>query len=443
MVLKTNKASKTKAQIVTVGTTYGPSSNDVIAALARDLKKSGAGKLVIIATEDSKENAERLQRSSGFKPPETKVRLLNSAESLDESYKATNEEILQLLEDGVLAENMVLHYTGGTKVMSAGAVLAAVNNDVRSLRYLYSPPGQSSSRPVITESKSVMGDRKLRMSITMIQELRFRTAGELLSDINKESLLPQRSDLVSALQTLSSAYEDWDRFQLGDFVTRYKSISQQLQNIKPARHFKVSAKQLKSIEKAAAAMECDGDYPDEILIDVYNNALRRLSEKRPDDALIRLHRAAEVFAQSILHKEYGIRTDDLEIRKVPPRSRDYFEAERRLEDAKIKLGLRKSYELLEILGNPVGQDYRQSDTFRKVLSARRNLILAHGTRPATMRLAYEFLVEIESLFQSQIKDFRKRASELQFPWISNRKIYAFLSTTAKKRKVPSRKSTGH
>jgi hypothetical protein len=169
----------------------------------------------------------------------------------------------------------------------------------------------------------------------------------------------------------------------------------------------------------AATEDKDSDFPEELLLDMINNSIRRMAERHPDDALIRLHRAAELYAQTVLHQDHGIRTDDVEIRKVPPRARSAFEAERRIDDATIKLGLRKSFELLAVLGNPVGEAYLANEPLRELLRQRRYLVLGHGTRPASMNQALTFLKAVEDLLSLRIKDLRARIRSLQFPWIDN------------------------
>ena len=425
---------KGKAHLVTIGTTPPGMTDDVVEALIADLASSRPSRVVVLATADSEENARRLFRGIKIAKSKTHVRLLESAQSLDEAYLAANEEIAALFSSGVDAHDMILHYTAGTKVMSAGAVLAALNNDVDCMRYLYSVGRGRPSVPITTPTRSVLCDKQMRLAMRLLYELRFRSGGEVLAGLDQSFLSESQRTEWSVLGELSHAYEDWDSFRVGEFLRRYRAIEKQLAELPSLADFQLKKSQLRSLEKIVAAETADGIYPDELLIDLFNNAIRRLVEGRPDDALIRLHRAAELYAQGVLMAEFGIRTDDVDIRKVPPRSRTSFEAERRLDDAKIKIGLRKSYELLEVLDNPIGHAYRERETFRDILGERRNLVLAHGTRPATMPLAMAFLREVEDMFRHRITDLRRRAAAAQFPWINNKDILEQLE----KRPVPER-----
>lgn len=410
------------SHIVTIGTTPPGVPEDVVDALIADLKPSRPDRVVVLATDDSVANADRLLDGIGVAKNRRRVRVISSAQSLDEAYTAVNEEITTLLSGGIEAGNIILHYTAGTKVMSAGAVLAAVNNDVQSLRYLFSEGRRSKSIPVTTPTASVLQDKQLRIAKRLLIELRFGAARRVIADLRRDETDEPRAAHYTTLETLASAYEAWDSFRTADFLRLYKSIAGSLGELDFFREFRISPAQEKALSIIGAAESADGVYPDELLIDLYNNVIRRLHEGRPDDAVTRLHRAAELYAQVILMQDYKIRTDDVDIRKIPPRSRTTFEAERRLHDAKIKIGLRKSYELLEILGHPIGQEYRQHERFQAILDERRNLVLAHGTRSASMKLAREFLREVEALMKLRIRDLRKRAAAQQFPWIDNTKM---------------------
>lgn len=425
--------AKNLCHLITVGTTPPGMHDSVVAALVDDLKGSKPRMVVVLATEDSRPNAERLLAELGVAKGARRVRILQSAQSLDEAYMATNEEIERLLEEGAKAEEIMLHYTAGTKVMSAGAVLAALNNDIRSLRYLYSQGPRQKSAPVTTSTRTVLGDRQLRLAKRLIIELRFASALEAINGMRGSLLSERQTTVCRLLGEVAAAYQDWERFRYVDFLKRYRAIEADLKANRAMRTFLLEKQVLEAVAAIAEGCQRDGDYTAELIIDLVNNAIRRLAEGNADDALIRLHRAAELYAQSVLKADFGIRTDDVEIRQVPPRSRASFEAERRMDDMKIKLGLRKSYELLEVLGHPVGKAYREHTRLREVLDARRDLMLAHGTRPASPQLATDFLNEMEDLILIRLKTLWERLDEFQFPWIHNRQILG----TARRDKTPT------
>jgi CRISPR-associated protein (TIGR02710 family) len=372
-----------------------------------------------LATSDSTDNAERLRKGLRLPATATRVRLIESAQSLDAAYQAASEEIAAVLAEGIPPARIILHYTAGTKVMSAGAVMAAMRYEIQSLRYLFSQGRGKPSEAIATAPRSILLDQRIRLAITMVRELRFRSAIDVLRATEDANPTPAQAQRVAALRTLAQAYLEWDNFRPGEFLRRYLTISAELPALPELAEFIVPVTTLNALGSIAPTEQSDDAFPDELLFDMVNNAIRRLAERRPDDALIRLHRAAELYAQGVLAADHRIRTDDVDIRRVPPRARSAFEAERRIEDATIKLGLRKSYELLAVLGNPVGLAFQENEALRDLLRQRRHLVLGHGTRPATINQSITFLNAVEALFSLRLKDVRRRVAAQQFPWIAN------------------------
>lgn len=420
------KLPKGLAHVVTVGTTPPGATTDVVEALIADLKGTAPCMVIVLATDDSAENADRLLKGIGLRGKKGRVRVLKSAQSIDEAYRATNEELHELLSSGIEPEQIILHYTGGTKVMSAGAVLAAMNHGIQSMRYLFSQGRGKTSLPIITPTSGILVDKEIRLALALMRELRFRSARDIVSAIDKDTLLPQDLHRCNLITELAIAYTDWDNFRIEGFLEHYTPIHKDLHEDAIFEDFRLTDHQLKTLRQLTGALLKDGLYPEELLLDLMNNAYRRLAERHTDDAMTRLHRAAELFAQRVLLEEHRIDTADVEIRKVPPRYRVAFESERRMEDAKIKLGMRRSFELLDILGSDVGVAYRENTRFKSALHERRHLVLAHGTRAATTELALGFLKEVETVLHLRFRNLTQRLAELQFPWIKNKEILSRL-----------------
>lgn len=407
------------AHIVTVGTTPA-TGDDIIEVLVDDLKELPRSKVVVLATEDSRENAERLLR--GLRLANTdrgRVVELASAQSIDEAYRVANGVFGDLEGEGFHAEDVTVHYTAGTKMMSAGVVLAAVGRGCESLRYLYSRGRKERSEAVVTASAAVRVDGDLRLARTLIRELRFRSAGDILDGIDEESTAAEDRSRVKALKVLAPAYAAWDNFRVRSFLEGYRRLGKLESGV---GEFRVSKEALAALRKVARVETTESAFPVEHIADIYNNALRRLLERRTDDAMTRLYRVAEMYAQNILITRFRIRTDDVDVRKVPPRSRVIFEALRRLDDAKVRIGLRKSFELLAVLEHPAGEGFLRNEKLQEVLDERRYLVLAHGTKPASAGLALAFLEELLPLLRSEFADFEDLAALQQFPWIDNGKV---------------------
>jgi CRISPR-associated protein (TIGR02710 family) len=424
------------AHIVTIGTTPQGNQPDVVEALLADLRPAKPACVVVLGTPDSSDNARRLLKGLRLPAARARLALIDSPQSLDAAYRATNSEIEKLTTtDGFTADRIVLHYTAGTKVMSAGAVLAAANRGIRSLRYLFSPGPRKASTPVNTALSTVLIDRELHIAIRLMRELRFGAAHDIAARIDRTNLPVDVTGRVELVQQLALAYGEWDSFRPDQFLAIYTPLRELHAAHPDLADFAVKPRQLEALEDLAKELRDNNGYPLGLLLDMVNNAVRRLAERDTDDAVIRLHRAAELYAQRLLLIEFRIQSDDVDIRKVPPRNRTLFEAERRLDDATIKLGMRRSFDLLAILGHKVGVEYRERNELQKALNERRNLVLAHGTRAASLELALNLHAEVTRLLRLEIPDLDRRLADLQFPWLHNAAILRSLRPRSGKRRT--------
>ncbi|MDX2176132.1 MAG: TIGR02710 family CRISPR-associated CARF protein [Candidatus Sumerlaeia bacterium] len=418
------------AHLVTIGTTPSGVPSDVVEALIADLKPLRPAHLSVMATGDSVDNAERLR--AGLRLPKGKFRLvlLESHHSIDEAYSRASEEIEALLDGGFDRRRIVLNYTAGTKAMSAGAVLAAVGAGIEGLRYLLpAPKGSAGASEAVHASTpaALVARRRLDEATDFFFEQRFDKAAETAHSLDASLLPPPARERRELVEAFAVAYGAWDNFQVDTFLSEYERHEARIPAKGRLKGLRLRPRAIELLRPIArTGRECV-DFPPELIVDLFNNAVRRLREHRFDDALARLYRAAELYAQAVIFKEYGLRTDRLDIRRVPPRRRAMFESLRRIDDATIKLGLRRSYELLETLGHPLGTAFRENTSFQQVLEARRRLVLAHGTVPCPPKDALDMARELSAFVEMTYPDFAKNAEAMQFPWISNRTVLAELS----------------
>ena len=140
------------------------------------------------------------------------------------------------------------------------------------------------------------------------------------------------------------------------------------------------------------------------------NARRRADiENKYDDAVARLYRAVEAYAQIKLSGG-GINTSDLKIDSLPQEIRTEFSNKYKDEiDNRIKLPLYGSYKVLELLKDPAGQlFFEQWPQMKLLLDLRNKSILAHGFEPVK-RERYEDLFnlvcKISGINEGSLPDF--------------------------------------
>lgn len=405
------------AVIMTVGLP-GDQGGDIIDALALDLEAFKPEFLALIASRQSRPNAERMLERSGLGPEQTEIVELENAHDIDEVFRRTTALIQSLVARGFSAERIAINYTSGTKVMGSGAVLSAVFNSVMELRYitgLASVRDGSKSRHRILSTKpaAVFAYQQMLAGRGMLLELRYRSALEAFKSASGDLLSPADRQLLEALSTLTRAYDAWDNFIPARFLELYRTVEFGEDSLEA---FRLDEDQVRGVEKLAGEI-AGGEFGPSITIDLFNNALRRLSLGRVADALARLYRALEMLAQMVLSEDCGIDTNDVDTRRIPPRDRVAFEAMRSREDGLVKIGMRKAYDLLIIMQAPLGVRFKEDPVMREFLDKRGDSILAHGLDPVEGEEALRYMTRARDLFRVVIPEFDTISCRLQFPWL--------------------------
>ena len=145
------------------------------------------------------------------------------------------------------------------------------------------------------------------------------------------------------------------------------------------------------------------------------NAERRAVQERYDDAVARLYRAVEMVAQVRLQSEWGIDVSNVQLYLIPHELQEKYK-ELQNTDGRIQLALRKSYELLVDLDDPVGTVWQ--DNVNRVLSAlnKRNAsILAHGTVSLNKRDYDQVREDLVGFINKVFELLQVKTHGLQFP----------------------------
>lgn len=403
-----------KALICTVGTVFEGREN-ILDVLAKEIRAITPDYLVFVVSQESKLPAQKVAERASLAQCKVEYLELEAAHDLNEVFARTNDAIRRLLSAGFSAADISVNYTSGTKVMGAGVVLAAVFNQCNQLRYIYEGAGHA-DRIITTRPEAVIAFRDLLMGTRLIEELRFQSASDVLARIDSSMLSDYDVSVLEALRKIACGYYAWDNFNPAVFVECMQDVPRTLE---PVSKFLVDSGTLALLAQLASDQATE-QYTPILFADMVNNAVRRIFEGKMDDAVARLYRALEMLAQWVLRNRYGIDTDDLDTRRVPPRYRPSFEAMRSLDDGTVRIGMRKAYELLAHLEAPLGLRFQQNRVMGELLRARSKSILAHGTRRMQESDCQNLLQEAVDLFTSEIPDFAQTCIDLQFPWLRER-----------------------
>lgn len=318
--------------------------------------------------------------------------LIQEPDDLSECYLKASSGIQNIQRESPDAQIMA-DYTGGTKSMSVGLAMAAL--DYRLTLFL-----TTSNRTNI-----IKVDRgELTAQATVAPVVVQRTIEQFLPVVLKQynypaaiaelkRLLPSMalpSEIKRRIQDLyacCSGLDAWDRFEHKEALQLLEPQMKRPE-IQPLGIFLrrvISSRGQIDVDKTFDASSGTKGHGYEIVQDLLLNAERRATQERYDDAVGRLYRALELLVQIRLLQSYCIRTGDVDIQQLPESLREEYEKMRSPIRGKILLGLRNSYELLSKLpDDPLGRLYQENATrIINALETRNNSLFAHGFKPIT------------------------------------------------------------
>jgi hypothetical protein len=283
-------------------------------------------------------------------------------------------------------------YTGGTKSMSAAAVLAATidgnvglglvtgdRHDVVQVR-----DGTQSARMVSNARIGI--ERSLALAEDAWRRLAYAEASAAFMAISKRAREAGDSGYANELQVrarIAEGFDSWDKFQHGKAARQLRRLS----NERPA-HWS-------AIETLAAQ---DPTKPSALkLADLWKNAERCGRRQRFDDAVARLYRLTEWTFQWLLDRDEGVDTAKVPVGRLPP---GFAVTPEEVVGGTVKLPLRRAWELYRHLrpGSRAAASLlveetpgrTRFDVLAGYLQSRNSSILAHGHAPVSDHVYSEF-----------------------------------------------------
>ena len=292
-------------------------------------------------------------------------------------------ELAREIKERFKDENIriIANYTGGTKTMSVALTLVALIEEDWDLQLNKGPrvdliKVREGDVPILVNKWNIFADHVLNSIKQNWQKYDYSSAAELSSNIlGKTYLSENRQAQFQNIFSISEAFDAWDKF---DHKRAYEGI------LPYARYF-VDHK--KALEHLIGRSRKPSYY--KLIGDIIRNAERRAKQSRYDDAVARLYRALELFAQIRLKEILNIDWDPLKDKKIPfqinlslipTNLRSKYEV---YSDGEyLKIGLVQDYELLSDLNDLVGSYFQQNkNELLDSLKLRNYSILAHGLNP--------------------------------------------------------------
>jgi CRISPR-associated protein (TIGR02710 family) len=236
-----------------------------------------------------------------------------------ENLDACLEASRGVLREAAQADRVVVDFTGGTKVMSAAVVHAALTESLAGPLVFEYTGGQvrDPAGRVLREamrrrvSERTATDETVRQTLGLLRRFAYREARLLASRLPEAG---RAGFLWRAVQVLN----DWDEFHYEaclDPLNRLTEGARALQDApelaplaslclrlrEPAAALRTTVQRLRTLE--AGDQGCPWPTSQEMALlvaDALENACRRLAEDRPTDSVLRAYRAVEVAVQARL-----------------------------------------------------------------------------------------------------------------------------------------------
>jgi len=266
---------------------------------------------------------------------------------------------------------VIANYTGGTKTMSAAMVIVGIMTQQWDLSLNIGPRMdlirvKGGDVPVVIDKWKILCQSQIDFLNRTLTNYNYGFVANSIGEILTHPLDRSLQDKLIEARAVCESFDLWDKF----------NHAKALELIEPygSKYYPyiIDLKKILGRSKASGY---------ELVSDLLNNADRRATQLHYDDAIARLYRAIELFAQIRLEKQHGLKSSNLKLRDLPEKLHEDYK--NRVKDDKLMLGLIEDYELLFKLGDPFGITFHQHEG--KIVDAikRRNSSISggHGTVP--------------------------------------------------------------
>ena len=408
-----------KALVITVGVGTGPNKEEATKSLSHGIAisicENNPDRVFFIASKESKEITIPLVLK--ILEEEFKVRKdyeiveIKDEDDLNECFETVLNTIKKAKQEGY---RVTVDFTSGTKSMSAGSVLAAIQ-ELTKISYT---SGKRVGGKVVSGTEIIrisspwkpIVENQLNFLSKLFNKYQFIACKEVINDIRKIVEDPEVINKLKKYELICEGYYYWDTFA-------HEKAKENL-----LKEESIPSENKEFLGKLSSTEEKEPFF----ISDLLNNSKRRAIEGKYDDALARLYRVIELIAQYILKKKYNIDTSNVELDKIIEKISSKITKEEidkikvKLEkekdkDGKIKIGMQKSYELLYFFNDPLGIEFNNNKKLQDYLKKRNESILAHGIKPITKEEYETLYEEVKKIASIAVKNFDELMKKCEFP----------------------------
>lgn len=347
--------------ILTVGT--GDSQNreaSLLAPLKKSIKKGCFGRIILLPSASTAENANEVQKQSGDLNIEARPL---PEPGMEENVDACFDFFSRVIQDVKKNVNgdvslITVDFTRGTKAMSAAMVLASVSHGINSLRYIV---GKRNHRGTVEagmeevrefNAENALAAKKLDLAYDFFRSGDFAAAKRVLPQPSGSSAAASLSRYVGPIADFYAAWDRFDYKAAKEVQFASPPFESQWDNFMPLE----DTKKVLDLLSRVASEKHKADYRLALIADVFANAERRIKRNMFEDALLMLSRAFDLVVSVRLLK-FDIDPDK----------------ERRADGRPA--GMDDKMDILKKKGDLLCKDLRE---LRDVVTQRNNSICTHG-----------------------------------------------------------------
>jgi hypothetical protein len=355
--------------ILTVGTGTSGAHSDVSAGLARTVDLTDPRLYWLVPSQSEKSIPvadlirERVTSGGRFVPwsAEADYHAIPDPDDIHSCRRVLREVIRVARAQLQPSEQLVINPTGGTKQMSAGATLAALDEEAGELMFTTGErvdgvvkTGTELPRSFATEAFFLQRD--LRIAESLFECGSFYAAARVLRPYGQAEAQHARS--------IALCLHEWQRMNYGKAAEYAAAFSPD------------TAKNLENLQKS-------DPFGTSRLGDLLAGADELLSWGDCEEALARYYRAAEQAAKVRLADTYGLRPPYWldKIREISPTVAE--ELRFQAKDGMVRLGAQRAWEVLQKLADPMADAYFQDPSLTEGLRRRNDSMYGHGDIPVS------------------------------------------------------------
>lgn len=326
----------------------------------------------------------------------------NELDQLDKVYLRTLELFRRVRDEDVRCR-IIADYTGGTKTMTTGLAMAAIDDGDITLHLTAIDRSRDQSQvrgysaPFAVSTAAIHAKRLCEKELpALLKRYDYEAARQAVRRVQTIAN-PQTttSQWLQWLETLLVGLDAWDRFD-------HRRALQVLEGLDDPRLREPLLFPLKRVIGSRRLLDKEAEsqrWPQmkghglEAVEDLLRNAERRAGQERYDDAVGRVYRAMELTEQVLLKISVceqvgagGIETANVRIECLPAEIQEHWQrkAETKTDASSkgLKIGLADGFDLLSDLGHPTGLAWKQRRSeLVNAINTRNESLFAHGFKP--------------------------------------------------------------